>query len=232
MPINSLINDHGQQAASRRHRTAFVVNDQQNRKRQQTENFIRRIFARAYSANIQHFLPTLISLSDDEGKLAAAAGLQAAHHGNLYLEQYLDSPIETVLAEQTGQTVARHEVIEVGNLALATRGGARQLITGLTAYLQAADFTWVVFTATPTLRNSFSRLGLTLVELTHARPERLGAAAEQWGNYYDCQPVVVAGHINSGYLRLEQHLKNEQVQNMHNLLWECAYHAGLRGQWH
>ena len=38
------------------------------------EQFIHDVFAKTYGANVQHFMPNLVSLRDEEGELVAAFG--------------------------------------------------------------------------------------------------------------------------------------------------------------
>jgi hypothetical protein len=55
---------------------------------------------------------------------------------------------------------------------------------------------WVVSTLTQELQHLFVRLGITPLALGVADAAQLGAAAADWGSYYDHRPVVVAGRID------------------------------------
>ena len=164
------------------------------------EAFIRRCFAQAHGACIGHFMPRLLSLRSKRGDLIAAFGLRDAADHRLFLETYLDSPIEAVLQARLGQAVRREEIIEVGNLSALYPGAARWLIVALTALLHDEGYKWVAFTGTATLRNGFSRLGLRPVELGAATLQHLPSSARaDWGSYYDHAPIVMAGDIAYGY---------------------------------
>lgn len=175
--------------SSRRHRT-----------RKEIEQFVYDRFAASYEADVQHFLPVLMALRAGDGRIQAALGMRPAEHDRLFLETYLDRPIEQRLAIETGCSVDRASVMEVGNLAVSSAGGGRHLITVLTSYLHASGHQWVVFTIGPVLQNSFRRLGLPLIDLGPAEEEALDAAERAaWGSYYAQKPRVMAGRVADGY---------------------------------
>ncbi|NHA16004.1 thermostable hemolysin [Thioalkalivibrio sp. XN279] len=166
------------------------------------ERFIAATFGARYGATICSFAPNLVAL-ERHGEIYAAAGWRCAGDELLFLETYLDDPIEALLAHATGQAVARHGIAEVGHLSSARRGGTVDVIAGLSRNLARLGFEWVVFTATAELISIFNRLSLPLLALAPADPARLGDAACDWGTYYDTRPVVVAGPI-----RLALHRSN------------------------
>ena len=165
--------------------------------RRSLESFVRDGFHRAYRARVTGFMPELWSLRRD-GRLAAACGLRSAAAGPLFLERYLETPVEAALAASCGQAVARRRTVEVGNLAVARAGNARPLIRHLTLHLHEAGVDWAVFTAVRALRNSFLRLGIPMVTLARADPERLDPGERpDWGTYYDMDPLVTAVAVGS-----------------------------------
>jgi hypothetical protein len=194
------------------------------------ESFIHNTFKQSYGADIHHFLPRLMSLSNHKDELIAAVGFHPAQNEPLFLEQYLDRPIEDLLSCQRGHPVQRGKIMEVGNLAVATAGGARGLIIALTSYIKGAGFDWVVFTAVPSLINSFRKMGLEIIPLVEARKERLVTGSERWGSYYDSDPVVVAGNVNQGFANLEKLLTLEHGLKIMHTLWNQAYAAGCQGR--
>lgn len=166
--------------------------------RSAVEAFIRARFAEHYDARVRHFMPCLYGLESDDGRLYGALGTRAADAGALFLERYLERPIEQVLRDRCGVAAARRDIVEVGNLAARGAGAARLLILALSGMLAAQGFRWVVFTATPALRNSFQRLGLALRTLGPADPICMGEEAREWGSYYERCPQVMAGEIAHG----------------------------------
>lgn len=165
-------------------------------------SFIRERFAARYGARVRHFMPTLLQLEDGAGRLRGVVGVRPAANEPLFLERYLDCPIETEIARHSRCEPTRNRIVEVGNLAALGAGHARLLIVALTDALVASGFDWVVFTGTPELINSFHRLDLFPVLLGEADPARMGEDLSDWGSYYESHPQVVAGDIRSGHARL------------------------------
>ncbi len=196
--------------------------------REKLENHIHGSFARAYGADINHFLPTLIGLEGAEGEMLGAMGLAPAANHPLFLEQYLDGPIEQVLERQLANPSPRSSIVELGNLAAGSPGAARLMIICLTAYLRGAGFDWVVFTAVPALCNAFLRMGLQLEDLVPADGQRLGPDLKRWGSYYDQQPVVAASNVRQAFERLQHHLEMEQALALFQELWQQALTQGER----
>ncbi len=167
------------------------------------KQFIRDQFYKKYQAEINNFMPNLVSILNHKGQLKAAVGYRNAKLGPLFLEQYLSSPIETLLSTKSGQAVSRDQIVEVGNLACVTAGYARIAIIKLTQLLHNANYQWVVFTLTQELLNSFKKLNLTPQFLEIADQERI-ISKDSWGTYYETSPVVMYGHIETGLNLLSQ----------------------------
>ena len=165
------------------------------------EDFIRRVYATRYGAQIDSFAPVLVSLRDDDG-ITAAAGYRAASRGPLFLERYLDAPIELLLSAQADGPWTRDDIVEVGHLAAARPGEGRRLIYLLAPQLTSQGFTWVASTLTKELRHLFIRIGITPLALGTANRSALGADTNQWGSYFDHYPVVLAGHLQRALLQL------------------------------
>ena len=170
--------------------------------RSAVESFIRERFFEHYGAHIQHFMPCLLALVDDDGILRGAAGLRSAASGPLFLERYLARPIEQEILLRNGRVLNRNEIVEVGNFGTLAPGSARVLIVALTDLLVAQGFRWICFTGTPMLINSFQRLGLSPLCVGQARPECLGDEVADWGTYYQTNPKVMVGEIMGGHQRL------------------------------
>jgi hypothetical protein len=171
--------------------------------RGQMERFVQSRFAEVYGARVGRFMPELLGLCRS-GELLAVIGLRPAVEGPLFLETYLDQPACHVLRQRSGMPLAREHLVEVGNLAATAPGAARLLITALTHYLAHRGFTWVVFTGTPMLLNSFQRLTLSPVDLGPADPLRLGDQQASWGSYYATQPRVMGGYVPEGLAQLQR----------------------------
>ena len=173
------------------------------KRRDEIEDLIRVRFAEQYGAKIQHFMPCLLGLEDLAGQLQAAVGIRGADAGELFLERYLDRPVEEEITARNGRYLQRSEIVEVGNLAAVGAGHARLLIVALTDVLVALGFRWVAFTGTSTLLNSFQRLGLSPLSLGLADPACMGDDLADWGSYYATRPQVMVGDIYAGHQRLQ-----------------------------
>ena len=159
------------------------------------EAFIAARFEKAYDAQVGHYCRHLVGVPAADTGWRAAVGYAAAREGPLYLEHYLDEPVERAIATLARRAVAREQVVEVGNLAARSPGAAREIIQAMRAHLRRAGFAWVTFTATRELRNTFTRLGLDLRLLAPADPRRVPGGGAGWGRYYAHDPIVVVGEL-------------------------------------
>lgn len=80
--------------------------------RREVERFIAQIYAARHGANLCTFAPTLVSLRQGSG-IVAAAGYPAASNGPLFLERYLDQPVQALLPEGNVGPPARESIVEV-----------------------------------------------------------------------------------------------------------------------
>ncbi len=163
-----------------------------DRRRAEVEAFIREIYAERFGARLRQFAPLLVARYDEQG-LAAAAGFRPAGGAPLFLERYLDAPVEQLLSPSP----TRSSIVEVGHLAARRAGQGRSLILGLGPLLAQQGFRWVVSTLTEELRHLFLRLGVAPLALGVADPQRLGDDAADWGDYYAHRPVVLAGSLDA-----------------------------------
>lgn len=163
--------------------------------------FIANTFQHHYGATIESYCDRLVGVCSPQGSMLAAAGYNLAEDGPLFLEQYLNVPLEEHLQQQLGLDIARSEIAEVGNLAALQAGGTRMLIDLMTQQLHQEGRRWVAFTATKSLINSFHRMGLSPVILAPALPERVKNQGA-WGSYYLQNPQVAIGDIQLGHARL------------------------------
>lgn len=172
--------------------------------RENLQSFIADTFYKTYGADVHHFSDILVGCRDDKGQWLAALGFSPISEKKVFLEQYLDLPLEQEIAARVGQHTLRSEIVEVGNLAAIHAGAGRKLIMTMTRYLNAQGYKWVAFTATHNLLNSFKRLRIKLTLLAEANQKRLVDEGKNWGTYYDTKPQVMFGDIASGYAQLDQ----------------------------
>lgn len=162
-------------------------------------HFVRRYYRMLFGARIDVKAKTLMVLFDEQHRLRAAVGLIPAEQRELFLETYLDAPIETLLVHKTRRSIRRQDIMEVGSLAADGSGAGRLLFVALTEALHVLQRDWIVFTGTSQVRTMFSRLGLSPVALANADPQRLGDEAASWGRYYEHGPTIMYGHVPPGY---------------------------------
>jgi len=155
-------------------------------------NFVDQVFCREYGADRAASFPTYLASAT-----GAVLGYRRAGDETLFLEAYLDRPIENFVGPAFGRDIARHAIIEIGNLA-STNAMAMVDLWGAAANDLGASGEVVVATLTGSLRRMFRRIGIALHDLGKADPLRLGTAGVAWGSYYAQDPRVCAGEIAQG----------------------------------
>jgi len=166
------------------------------------EAFIGERFQRTFGARIDAFMPRLFSMRDRSDRIAGAFGLRSTSC-RLFVEQYLDEPIDHAIASHCGERIERRGIVEVGHLCGTFPGAARIMIILLIVRLHREGFQWVAFTGTTGLRNAFAHLGMFPIALQPARIESLPAESRAaWGHYYEHSPEVLVGRIRDGMLLL------------------------------
>ncbi|MCC7081525.1 MAG: thermostable hemolysin [Burkholderiales bacterium] len=166
------------------------------------EAFIAAGYARSYGARVTQFADRLIGVTNAAGRYVAGLGYTLAEGRALYLERYLDAPIEAAISARLGVAVTRTQVVEVGNFTATAAGAARHLIYAMAEFLHRLDRAWVVFTATRALLNAFARLEIAPIALAAADPARLSDGGASWGSYYATRPQVMAGNVALGYIHM------------------------------
>ena len=115
--------------------------------RQAAERYIGARFAARHSARIAHFLPHLITLGRADN-YCAAVGFATATSGPLFAETYLNAPVKRLIAQATGENVARGDILEIGNLASTWKGSSLLLFVFLAEVIARLGQRWVLFAAT------------------------------------------------------------------------------------
>ncbi len=126
----------------------------------------------------------------------AALGYRRAATGPLFLERYLDAPVEHLVSVALDRPTGRNGIIEIGNLA-ADDAFAMIELWGNVANDLGAEHEVAVATLTAPLRAMFGRIGVPLALLGPASIARSDDPAA-WGRYYRNDPWVCAGVIAEG----------------------------------
>lgn len=194
------------------------------------KDFIEGVYAWHYGATLRRHYPTLLCVRDKSGRIAAAAGLRFAGEEPLFLEAYLDQPVEAAMAEVSGALVPRRKIVEIGNLASSGKGAAAYLMVTLAAYLQQQDLAYAVVTATKGLRRSLSTFGCEFWNLKPAVASVLPDEGRSWGSYYSQDPCVIAGAIAPACARLEPYLPKALNGDLKRLFSSRPYSMTLLAQ--
>jgi len=134
---------------------------------------------------------------ESAGLAGAILGYRRAGEDRLFLEAYLDQPVEDEVARAFGRPFARDAIVEIGNFA-ADSAMAMVELWGAAANDLGGSNEVAVATLTAPLRRTFARIGIPIAILAPASPERLGEASDAWGRYYEADPRVCAGIIADG----------------------------------
>jgi hypothetical protein len=181
--------------------------DEQHPLRSQVEQFIAQRFLDMHGARITSFMPLLVALFGEEGNILAAVGIRSADVDALFLEYYLNIPVEQAISGNAGGAMSipqRDRIVEIGNLASIDRRASRNLFKALADLLKAENFEWAVFTGCSSLHRMFKILGIETVSLGRALQSRLPVNQQTWGGYYEDGPRVVAGKVSRGCSAFEQ----------------------------
>lgn len=187
-------------AAMRRHE--LRLHPEGDGQRAEIERFIATVYRRHFDAQLDQFMPILVSRGSD-GAARSAAGYRSAVEP-LFLERYLPEPIERILSRATGQPVAREHIVEVGQFASQCAAEGRRLMIALARHLVDAGFRWAVITATAELRALLRHRGVSSMPLGPARRRCLGDGGQSWGSYYRHAPRVLAGDLALSLAQLER----------------------------
>lgn len=171
---------------------SLEVYEKDSSRRPEVESFVREIYAARYGATVKEFAPILLALRNEEGLIVAAVGYRYASAAPLFLERYLDAPVEQLLFGASPSLSHRSSIVEVAHLASLKPGEGRHIMRLLGQHLTQLGMQWVISTVTRELRHLFLRMGIAPLALGRADASRLGVGANDWGSYYAHDPVVLA----------------------------------------
>ena len=100
---------------------AFSLNHTWSPQRPALETYISQQFHSAHGATITEFLPALSSMQC-QGRFSAVAGVRSARDSDLFVERYLDEPVDVMLSRLSRSSVCRPNIVEIGNLSATHRG--------------------------------------------------------------------------------------------------------------
>lgn len=169
----------------------YAVAERSSPQRPQLERRVQQGFGEHFGACISGFMPHLAHFDND-----AVIGYRGANEESLYLEHYLDAPIEDVIAKLVGTSVRREQIVEVGQLVVDSREAIGPLFRSLAPFLKGLGFNYICFTATAKIRLLLERAGLRGVTVARASEEAVYHAGDAWGSYYDNDPHIIVGRLD------------------------------------
>lgn len=167
--------------------------------RTETETFIKESYFKAYGAIITYFFDTLLVVVNEQGAIQAAIGFQNPTHKPLFLEQYLERPIEHYIFNHFQSNIDRQEIAEIGNFSSINKQAAKLLIPMLLSVLLSRNYKFVALTATQSLFEKFIHLQLEPITISSAHAEKLSSEQRSWGSYYSTHPKVVIGDLKRAF---------------------------------
>lgn len=179
--------------------------------RARTEACLRAAYTRCHAGAPATLPRDLFALLTDEDEVLATAGLTPGT-APLLSARYLPVPPAELIEGLTCESVAPHELVEIGQLTAIQRGMAPALMVAMAAWLEHSPYRWGIATATAAVRQLLAEMGIAARPLQPARAERLGAAAADYGRYYQADPWIVFGAIADGVAALHERGYPQRMQ--------------------
>lgn len=174
-------------------------------------DFVRATYSKHFDCDLAFFFPhmivmfnrTHVHLVGHPGyDIVGAVGYQVADLP-LFLEQYLERPVEAEIGALTGHQPNRASLVEVGGFAVSSREHAMPLMLALAEQLDGLGLETVVCTASGPIRCCMAKAGLQTTVFGEAQPDKVDTSKNAWGRYYDTRPKLVFGDISEGRSRLQ-----------------------------
>ncbi|WDE09750.1 thermostable hemolysin [Thalassomonas haliotis] len=160
-----------------------------NSGRNEVERFISEGFKQAYDAQIDNFLPAIITIKR-KGDIKAALGIRSARTP-LFIEQYSKTPVQE-LAYFKKNSIKRSSIAEIGNLYSSSSRFTISLFLTMGVSLYLNGYSHLVFAGTKQVVELLNSTGSETHFLCHADKNALQSEQNSWGSYYQAEPEVVA----------------------------------------
>ncbi|MBE0370567.1 thermostable hemolysin [Pseudoalteromonas aurantia] len=179
------------------------------RGRTELEEAVRIGFSHAFQAMVYEFYPLLSQLKLPQGQ--CTLGLRFASNSELFIEQYLDAPIENYLP----QAESRRTIAELGNLHSTYRRATVSHFIVVTMALLSSQVRFLAFTGTEQVRQLMSSLEIPICELSKAEPRRV-TTAHHYGRYYQANPKACVVDLTAAMKVINRnHLFTQIVNQFH-----------------
>ena len=173
--------------------------------------YVRQRYHEAFGAALTPSFSHWMDRGED-GMAGAALGYRRAGDEPLFLERYLDEPIEALVSSALSRDILRSRIVEIGNFA-AGNALAMLDLWGAAANDLGSASEVAVATLTATLRSMFARIGVPIVVLVPACAQRVGEDPGAWGKYYELDPQVCAGVISQGQQAISEFLTRRRKRS-------------------
>ena len=175
-------------------RSTFSIVGPDSADRHRLEARIRSGFGTHFGACIDGFMPRFVLYRHTSGA-TGVIGYRRASDDPLYLEHYLELPVDELISVAAGMRVERSTIAEVGQFVVDDRDIAAPFFRDLVPFLVGQGFDWVCFTGTNRIRSILKRIGFRGLPVALADAGRIADRAS-WGSYYDNEPVVIVGKLD------------------------------------
>ena len=176
-------------------RNRFSVMERDSAERASLEARIRSGFGMHFDACIEGFMPRFAYYRHRDGA-TGVIGMRCAADEPLFLESYLNIPVESVIANATGIAVGRDRIAEVGQFVVDDRDIVTSFFRDLVPFLVESGYDWVCFTGTDRIRALLARVGFHGLPVARADAAHVRNTGDRWGRYYDFDPVVILGKLD------------------------------------
>lgn len=178
----------------------FAIVDRDSIARSALEARIRSGFGTHFEACVAGFMPRFAYYEHSSGG-TGVIGVRGASEEPLYLENYLERPIEDQISRVVDSQVSRDRIAEVGQFVVDERGIVTSFFRDLVPFLADQGYEWVCFTGTNRIRAILKRAGLEGLPIAAADQELVANTPDSWGTYYEHDPIVIVGKLDDPHGR-------------------------------
>ena len=188
----NLVSNHSRKNITKKSDSAFTsdldVFAKTSPGRTDVESFIINGFQKSYNASVSVNMPWVLAIKD--GQFKAALGIRSAVNP-LFIEQYLDTPIENVISN-VASNVSRDEIAEIGNLYSNAKRFTLPLFLVTAVSLFCNNYRYMVFSGTEHVLKLIQKIGVDTRFIVDADQNKLNPSTDDWGSYYHTNPKVVS----------------------------------------
>ena len=175
--------------------SCFSIAQHDSAIRHNLESRIRSGFGHHFDACIESFMPDLAVYQHVSGA-HGVIGIRGASDEQLFLETYLNQPIESVIGDIVRQPILRSAIVEVGQFIVDDKAIIPDFFRDLVPFLQSRNYQWISFTATNRVQSLLTRVRFSGKAIAAATLDRIGNDVKNWGRYYEFDPCVIVGKLS------------------------------------